>query len=170
LTLLLTTLIIIILVAFSLILVASFSDPLTTQNASKCYPETQSNLIAIAYSLLLILEIELVILTVISAIRKHWQTKSLLARTLIQHKFFYFACGLASSIINVVTLAILKYGYNGMFVYAQFVLHSVLATRMHRKLWMTDTRERDEMVTITGQMSDLRFQSPRLTVSVALYP
>ncbi|EIW84782.1 hypothetical protein CONPUDRAFT_69784 [Coniophora puteana RWD-64-598 SS2] len=84
-------------IVIALILLFCISSPsFTPQNALGCYTEKESYLVAVAYSLLLALEIaiglleELVVFTATSAIWKHRQTKGLLALTLIQHNFFYF--------------------------------------------------------------------------------
>ncbi|EIW86210.1 hypothetical protein CONPUDRAFT_148306 [Coniophora puteana RWD-64-598 SS2] len=79
-----------------------------------CFMLKQGNLFAVTFALLIVFELELVTLTVIRVIKVHQYARGDLARTLIQHNVFYFVCGLFFSILNIITVVSLKYGYSGM--------------------------------------------------------
>jgi len=56
-----------------------------------CFPEKQGNYIVLIFGLSLILDLELAVLTAISAFGKYKHARGILVRILIQHNFFYFA-------------------------------------------------------------------------------
>lgn len=58
-----------------------------------------------------------------------------LVRVLVRHNIFYFACGLLFSTVVVVAVVALPAPYGDSASDLQFVIHGILATRMHRELY-----------------------------------
>ncbi|KAG2145361.1 uncharacterized protein EDB93DRAFT_517545 [Suillus bovinus] len=56
-------------------------------------------------------------------------------RVLVQHNIFYFLCGVASSGILIIAIAIFPASYSDLVSSIQITVHAALVTRMHRTLW-----------------------------------
>ncbi|OAX38985.1 hypothetical protein K503DRAFT_119287 [Rhizopogon vinicolor AM-OR11-026] len=100
-----------------------------------CYQSSGSASLFVPFLLLFVLELMLISLTLTCALRS-WRTHpSRLYVVLLKHNVFYYACGLVFSALNVLTSLLLEYAYSGMFNDFQIVIHAILATRMHLRLW-----------------------------------
>ncbi|OJA13736.1 hypothetical protein AZE42_02955 [Rhizopogon vesiculosus] len=85
-----------------------------------------------------------------------------LVRILIRHNVFYFTCGLFFSTLLMAIILIVPAAYFDIASELQIVLHVILATRMHRKLWKAATdRETDHL----GMVSIVVFASPLSVLS-----
>ncbi|KAG2075382.1 hypothetical protein BDR04DRAFT_1091564 [Suillus decipiens] len=107
-----------------------------------CYQSSGSVRLFVPFLLLFGLELMLISLTLTCAIRNWRTTDSRLYVVILKHNVFYYICGLFFSIINVLTSLLFDYAYSGMFQDFQFIIHAILATRMHLHLWHAD-RDRD---------------------------
>ncbi|KAG1857929.1 hypothetical protein C8R48DRAFT_271093 [Suillus tomentosus] len=103
-----------------------------------CYQSSGSARLFVPFLLLFGLELMLISLTLTCAIR-NWRTNnSSLYVVILKHNVLYYACGLFFSTVNVLTSLLLDYAYSGMFQDFQFIIHAILATRMHLHLWHAD--------------------------------
>lgn len=106
---------------------------------ASCYDSKQGRIVILAYALLVIAEIE----TLSFMLYHSWKLyteyrKDLpLVRVLVRHNIFYFACGLLFSTVVVVAVVALPAPYGDPASDLQFVIHGILATRMHRELYNT---------------------------------
>ncbi|KAG2156950.1 uncharacterized protein EDB93DRAFT_1247129 [Suillus bovinus] len=92
----------------------------------------------VALLALLMLELVLVILTAIRAVKNYRPTPTPLLTLLLTHHLFYYGCGLLFSTINVLCVALFKYEYAAIFFSPQIIAHALLATRMHYRLWESE--------------------------------
>ncbi|EIW86198.1 hypothetical protein CONPUDRAFT_140867 [Coniophora puteana RWD-64-598 SS2] len=115
---------------------------------------------SIPYILLIAFEIELIILNIVQGYRVRRETKGRLFGILLQHNLFYFTCGLLFSILNVAIALTTQYGYSTMFENLQVIIHAILATRMHRMLWI-----RNE-----NRSSHSRWQDSTTVVNIEMLP
>ncbi|KAG1831260.1 hypothetical protein EV424DRAFT_1641213 [Suillus variegatus] len=103
-----------------------------------CYQSSGSARLFVPFLLLFGLELMLISLTLTCAIR-NWRTNNgSLYVVILKHNVLYYACGLFFSTVNVLTSLLLDYAYSGMFQDFQFIIHAILATRMHLHLWHAD--------------------------------
>ncbi|KAG1834644.1 hypothetical protein DFJ58DRAFT_917973 [Suillus subalutaceus] len=106
---------------------------------TSCYDGTRGHIIILAYALLVVAEIEILSLMLYHSwkyYRQHGNDMPLV-RVLVKHNIFYFACGLVFSTAVVVVVVILPASYIDAVPELQFVIHGILATRMHRELYNT---------------------------------
>ncbi|KAG2147681.1 hypothetical protein DEU56DRAFT_133945 [Suillus clintonianus] len=103
-----------------------------------CYQSSGSAGLFVPFLLLFGLELMLISLTLTCAVRNWRTTHNRLYVVLLKHNVFYYACGLFFSAVNVLTSLLLDYAYSGMFQDFQFIIHAILATRMHLHLWHAD--------------------------------
>ncbi|KAG1830485.1 hypothetical protein F4604DRAFT_1866788, partial [Suillus subluteus] len=125
---------------------------------TSCYDGTRGHIIILAYALLVIVEIEILSFMLYHSwkyYRQHGNDMPLV-RVLIKHNIFYFACGLVFSTAVVVVVVILP-----------FVIHGILATRMHRELY--DTAHPIEE-TSTGNVSLPLVFAPALSENLEMQP
>ncbi|KAJ8582589.1 hypothetical protein M405DRAFT_558204 [Rhizopogon salebrosus TDB-379] len=109
-------------------------------NITSCYNVSESKVIVVAYVLLVVGELEILLFTVYRSIN-HYQSlggDNPLLKILIQHNIFYFACGLAFSLTVILTLGFLPDVYGDMTSNLQVMIHALLVTRMHLRLWKSD--------------------------------
>ncbi|KAG2126695.1 hypothetical protein BD769DRAFT_1461541 [Suillus cothurnatus] len=107
-----------------------------------CYQSSGSVRLFVPFLLLFGLELMLISLTLTCAVRNWCTTDSRLYVVILKHNLLYYACGLFFSTVNVLTSLLLDYAYSGMFQDFQFIIHAMLATRMHLHMWHAD-RNRD---------------------------
>ncbi|KAG2145341.1 uncharacterized protein EDB93DRAFT_1151815 [Suillus bovinus] len=100
-----------------------------------CYQSSGSTGLFVPFLLLFGLELMLISLTLTCAIRNWRETENRFYIVILKHNVLYYACGLFFSTVNVVTSLLLDYAYSGMFQDFQFIIHAILATRMHLHLW-----------------------------------
>ncbi|KAG1821042.1 uncharacterized protein BJ212DRAFT_1337064 [Suillus subaureus] len=103
-----------------------------------CYQSSGSVRLFVPFLLLFGLELMLISLTLTCAIRNWCATNNRLYVVVLKHNVLYYACGLFFSTINILTSLLLDYAYSGMFQDFQFIIHAILATRMHLHLWHAD--------------------------------
>ncbi|KAG1887381.1 hypothetical protein F4604DRAFT_1900253 [Suillus subluteus] len=106
---------------------------------ASCYSSKQSHIVIVAYGLLVIVEIEILSFMLYQSwklYREHGNDLPLV-RVLVRHNMFYFACGLLFSTMAVVAAVALLASYADAVSDLQFVIHGILATRMHRELYNT---------------------------------
>ncbi|KAG2126737.1 hypothetical protein BD769DRAFT_1776075 [Suillus cothurnatus] len=107
-----------------------------------CYGSKQSRVVIVAYVLLVVGEIEILTFMLFHSwrfYREHGNDVPLV-RVLVTHNIFYFACGLVFSTISVVSVVAFPASYETAASNLQFVIHGILVTRMHRKLYNTAHR------------------------------
>ncbi|KAG1734167.1 hypothetical protein EDB19DRAFT_1174871 [Suillus lakei] len=119
-----------------------------------CYQSSGSMRLFVPYLLLFGLELMIISLTLTCAIRNWRTTNNRLYVVILKHNVFYYACGLFFSAVNVLTSLLLDYAYSGMFQDFQFIIHAILATRMHLHLWHVD-RNGDPSIFTSIALSDL---------------
>ncbi|KAG1821077.1 uncharacterized protein BJ212DRAFT_1337268 [Suillus subaureus] len=109
---------------------------------ASCFDSEESGLVIAAYSLLILAELQIVFFSLYKATKsfRNWGRKNRLLEILIQHNIFYFACGLCSSVIVILTTALLQASYGNLMASAQVVFHALLVTKMHLNLWESDRR------------------------------
>ncbi|KAG0708219.1 hypothetical protein DFH29DRAFT_893669 [Suillus ampliporus] len=122
-----------------------------------CYQSSGSVRLFVPFLLLFGLELMLISLTLTCAIRSWRTTNNRLYVVLLKHNVFYYACGLFFSTVNVLTSLLLEYAYSGMFEDFQFIIHAILATRMHLHLWHLDRNRhnRDSSILSSFPLSSL---------------
>ncbi|KAG1769276.1 hypothetical protein EV702DRAFT_1141815 [Suillus placidus] len=103
-----------------------------------CYQIVSSVQLFIPFVLYFALELGLMALTLIPAIKSWRTTNNHLYVVLLKHNISYYACGLLLSIANIFTSLLLHYAYHGMLHDLQFIILAILATSMHRHLWQMD--------------------------------
>ncbi|KAJ8585982.1 hypothetical protein M405DRAFT_883532 [Rhizopogon salebrosus TDB-379] len=92
-----------------------------------CYQSSGSTMLFVPFLLLLVLELMLISLTLVCAIRNWRSNPSPLYAVLLKHNVFYYVCGLFFSSVNVLTSLLLNYAYSGMF--EEYVSHQSLRER-----------------------------------------
>ncbi|KAG2357617.1 hypothetical protein BDR07DRAFT_1612419 [Suillus spraguei] len=120
-----------------------------------CYQSSTSLRLFIPFLLLSAFEMALMILTLIRAIQ-NWQIyPSHLYGALVKHNIFYYMCGFAFSVANILTSLLLHYSYNDILHIFQFMILAMLATRMHLYLWQMNQRACGSDVLARFRMSDI---------------
>ncbi|KAG1743068.1 hypothetical protein EDB19DRAFT_583615 [Suillus lakei] len=106
---------------------------------ASCYSSKQGRVVILAYVLLVIGEIETLSLMLYHSWKLYRENGNSfpLVRVLVRHNIFYFACGLLFSTTVVVVEFTLPASYADVASDLQFVIHGILATRMHRELYNT---------------------------------
>ncbi|KAG2035821.1 hypothetical protein BDR03DRAFT_511077 [Suillus americanus] len=109
------------------------------QKVASCYASKQSHIVIVAYSFLVIVEIEILSFMLYHSWRLYREHGNdiPLVRILVRHNMFYFACGLSFSAMAVVVVVTLPASYSDAVSELQFMIHGILATRMHRELYNT---------------------------------
>jgi hypothetical protein len=106
---------------------------------ASCYDSMQSRIVIVAYGFLVIGEIEILSFMLFRSwklYREHGNDLPLV-RVLVRHNISYFACGLVFSTTAVVAVVAIPASYGDVASNLQFVIHGILATRMHRELYNT---------------------------------
>lgn len=106
---------------------------------ASCYDSKQSRIVIVAYVLLVIAEIEILSFMLYHSwnhYKEHGNDMPLV-QVLVKHNTSYFACGLLFSTATVVAVVALPASYGDAISDLQFVIHGILATRMHRELYNT---------------------------------
>ncbi|KAG1847648.1 hypothetical protein DFJ58DRAFT_797256 [Suillus subalutaceus] len=96
----------------------------------------------VAFLALLTLELILVIFTAIRAVKNYRSTSRPLLTLLLTHHMFYYGCGFLFSIINVLCVALFEYEYAAVLFNPQIMMHAILTTRMHYRLWESEDARR----------------------------
>lgn len=106
---------------------------------ASCYDSKQGRIVILAYALLVIAEIEILSFMLYHSWKLYTEYRKdmPLVRVLVRHNIFYFACGLFFSTVVVVAVVTLPAPYGDPASDLQFVIHGILATRMHRELYNT---------------------------------
>ncbi|KAG1770954.1 hypothetical protein EDD22DRAFT_10667 [Suillus occidentalis] len=79
---------------------------------------------------------EILCLTLYRAIANYRRERGAnVLRVLVQHNIFYFVCGVASSVVLIVVIAMFPASYSDLVSSIQITVHAALVTRMHRALW-----------------------------------
>ncbi|KAG2369113.1 hypothetical protein BDR07DRAFT_1371682 [Suillus spraguei] len=109
---------------------------------ASCYKSKDGRIVIVAYVLLVIGEIETLSLMLYHSWKLYRSEYDLpLVRVLVRHDIFHFTCGfLFSTMVVIVTVVIpiwLQASYGDAASELQFVMHGILATRMHRELYST---------------------------------
>ncbi|EIW86184.1 hypothetical protein CONPUDRAFT_161003 [Coniophora puteana RWD-64-598 SS2] len=123
--------------------------PMTVLNLPRssvtgCFVVTPGASLAVTFAFLIALELELVTLNVTRAVFSRRETRGRLLETLVRHNIFYYACGLVFSVANVLMAVSTNYGGVFMLDDLQVYIHAIMATRMHRMLWIDSEHERFE--------------------------
>ncbi|KAG1836168.1 hypothetical protein DFJ58DRAFT_847111 [Suillus subalutaceus] len=110
---------------------------LTLAVAPGCYSDTSvsGDFILAPYIFLLLLEIEIVGLTLYRMIRHYRATRCRLLTLLAQYSVGYIVTGLLFTIVNIVTNCIVPGDYGPTLEGSQIVAQGLLATRMQLDLW-----------------------------------
>ncbi|KAG2122788.1 hypothetical protein DEU56DRAFT_69884 [Suillus clintonianus] len=108
-------------------------------NVASCYSSEQGHIIILAYSLLIIIETEILGFTLYHSwkLYREYGNTMPLVRVLVRHNIVYFACGLLLSTTVMVIMLTLPAPYGDAASSLQFMMHGILATRMHRELYNT---------------------------------
>lgn len=137
----------IILVPLAVILTLGNSFSTITQSpipqVASCYDSEQGRIVVFAYVLLVIGEIEILAFMLYHSWKLYrWEYGNdlPLVRVLVRHNISYFICGLLSSIMVVAIMFTLPASYGDVASESQFMIHGILATRMHRELYNTAHR------------------------------
>ncbi|KAG2152578.1 uncharacterized protein EDB93DRAFT_253220 [Suillus bovinus] len=96
-----------------------------------CYTLSHDTTAAYDWSLLVVFDLEIIVLTMIRVYWEYRERRYLLLDILLQHNIFYFGTGLALSVINLLLIARLPFNSSNMFATFQVVMHTILVTRMH---------------------------------------
>ncbi|KAG2122789.1 hypothetical protein DEU56DRAFT_831354 [Suillus clintonianus] len=106
---------------------------------ASCYSSEQGHIISLAYGLLIVVEIEIIGFMLYHSwkLYREYGNTMPLVRVLVRHNIVYFACGLLLSTTVMVIMLTLPAPYGEAASSLQFVMHEVLATRMHRELYNT---------------------------------
>jgi len=111
--------------------------PVTISGSSwiACLPPHRNKLCVIIIGTIFLLDLELLVLTLYRTMAYFRRQRLRLVEILIHHNVFYLACALAIAVVNM-TLILTLYN-NFMPSIVQGVFNSIVATRMHRRLWTT---------------------------------
>ncbi|KAJ8595190.1 hypothetical protein M405DRAFT_929690 [Rhizopogon salebrosus TDB-379] len=138
---------------------SSISSQSPIPEITSCYTSKTGHIVFVAYILLVIGETEILGFMLYHSwilYREHERIIHLV-QILIRHNIFYFACGLFSSSLVVVILFTAPAKYYDVASDLQIVLHTILATRMHRELWRAATHQEDSSL---GGVSVVAFARP----------
>ncbi|OJA19888.1 hypothetical protein AZE42_09748 [Rhizopogon vesiculosus] len=129
---------------------------------TSCYISEEGRVVIIAYILLVSVKTEILGIMLYHAWKLYGELRHEipLVQILIRQNIFYFACGSFFSILLVVILFTVPAVYYDVAADLQVVLHVILATRMHRKLWNAATDREANPLGIgsdifAGPLSDL---------------
>jgi len=132
-----------------------------------CFYSSQGNYYIVMFVAFILLEVEIMVLTVLRAYLNRRQRTLARGRVkavpfgssgaghniedlLISRNLFYVFVSLSFTIVNLVTCVALPDAYSGLLEDPQFVMNVVLATRMHRSLWATNEKRAMADCTYTG--------------------
>ncbi|KAG1739519.1 hypothetical protein EDB19DRAFT_834346 [Suillus lakei] len=127
--------------SISISFAATTTAPFATSEVpgiSGCFQIVGSIQLFVPFLLFFAVELGLMTLTLIRAIKSWRTTNNRLYVVLLKHNLSYYACGLLFSVANIFTSLLLHYAYHGMLHDFQFVILAILATSMHRHLWQMD--------------------------------
>lgn len=137
-----------------------------------CFKTGETSAVLYVYVLMLIAELEILCLTLYQAIARYRRERSAnVLRVLVQHNIFYFLCGVGSSGVLIVAIAIFPPSYSDLVSSIQITVHATLVTRMHRALWKynTDYAHPDDFsLTTFSAPSPLRSRTVQSAVSYYL--
>ncbi|KAG1803483.1 uncharacterized protein BJ212DRAFT_956211 [Suillus subaureus] len=102
-----------------------------------CYSLAYNKMAAFPWTLLVIFELEIIVLTMIRVYWAYRERECLLLDILLQHNIFYFGTGLALSVMNIITIEWLPFTASDMFGTFQIVMHTIVVTRMHLQFCST---------------------------------
>ncbi|KAG1738369.1 uncharacterized protein EDB91DRAFT_456337 [Suillus paluster] len=104
---------------------------------SGCSKIGETTAILFVYVLLVVAELEILCLTLYRAISnyQHERGSSNVLGVLVEHNIFYFVCGVVSSAVLIVAIAIFPASYSDLASSIQITAHAMLVTRMHQALW-----------------------------------
>ncbi|KAG1738728.1 hypothetical protein EDB19DRAFT_880450 [Suillus lakei] len=119
--------------------------------------DSQQPLVA-GYILLVVLEIEVLVLSVYRATKLYRASRGALLVLLVQHNVGYFAACLALNGINMISAVGVATHDNAMIEVTQIILQGLLATRMQIDLWKSASRRSDSP---TDDMSLMEFAERR---------
>jgi len=121
-----------------------------------CYRTSSSVQLYLPFILLFVLQLGLVSLTLIRAIRNWRSTRYPLYAALVKHNIFYYACGLLFSALNIlVPLIFPDSPYHSFLEDFEVFILAILATRMHLRLWHIDNTEHDYDALVYISMSNM---------------
>ncbi|KAG1874590.1 hypothetical protein DFJ58DRAFT_318025 [Suillus subalutaceus] len=106
-----------------------------------CYQPSGSIGFFLPFILLSVLQLGLISLTLIRALRTWRVSNNYLSAVLLKHNIFYYACGFLCSMMNVLASMLLHDAYKAMFQDFQFIILAILATDMHLHLWHKDRHQ-----------------------------
>jgi len=126
---------------------------------TSCYTSSMGRVVVVAYIILVIGETEILGFMLYHSWILHKECERIipLVQILIRHNVFYFTCGLFSSTLVVVTLFTAPATYYNVASELQIVVHTILATRMHRELWSAATHQETSSL---GDVSLVVFTRP----------
>ncbi|KAG2123078.1 hypothetical protein DEU56DRAFT_65296 [Suillus clintonianus] len=105
-----------------------------------CYrTSTSFNLNAIQFLLLFAFQLGLVCLTLLRVIQSWQTTNGPLYAILVKHNIFWYASGLFLSAMNIlISIMFTHSAYHSLIEDFEFVVLTILATRMHLHVWQMD--------------------------------
>ncbi|KAG0702950.1 hypothetical protein DFH29DRAFT_468718 [Suillus ampliporus] len=105
-----------------------------------CFDYGEDSVVLAAYSLLILAEFQILFFSLrrAAASFRNWGHENRLLEILVQHNIFYFACGLCSSGVVILTKVLLQASYGHSMASAQVVFHALLVTKMHLRLWESE--------------------------------
>ncbi|KAJ8584522.1 hypothetical protein M405DRAFT_936563 [Rhizopogon salebrosus TDB-379] len=126
---------------------------------TSCYISKTGHVVIVAYIILVIGETKILGLMLYHSWILYRDPERIipLARILVRHNVFYFTCGLFSSALVVVIMFTTPATYYNVASDVQIVLHTILATRMHRELWRAATYQEASSL---GDISVIVFSRP----------
>ncbi|KAJ8595580.1 hypothetical protein M405DRAFT_806896 [Rhizopogon salebrosus TDB-379] len=104
--------------------------------------DSQQPLVA-GYILLVVLEIEVLVLSVYKALKTYRESRGRLVALLLQHNIGYFAACLALNGVNMISAVGVATHDNAMMEVSQIIMQGLLATRMQIHLWKSDHERSD---------------------------
>lgn len=126
-----------------------------------CYSLAYNKMAAYPWTLLVVFELEIIVLTMIRVYWAYRERECLLLDILLQHNIFYFGTGLALSVINILTIECLPFTSSDMFGTFQIVMHTIIVTRMHLRLYSTSPvcDSSEPGTTSFSQLTDVELQT-----------
>lgn len=101
-----------------------------------CSKTGETSAVLYVYVLMVIAELEILCLTLYRAIANYRRERGAnVLRILVQHNVFYFMCGVGSSVVLIIAIAVFPASYSDLVSSIQITIHAALVTRMHRALW-----------------------------------
>ncbi|EIW86180.1 hypothetical protein CONPUDRAFT_160999 [Coniophora puteana RWD-64-598 SS2] len=123
---------------------------LPRSSVTGCAIVTSRVSLALTYSFLIALEMELITLNAMRGIRVRRETRARLIEVLVRHNVLYYVCGLVFTITNVIMGVVENYGDVEIFQDLQIYIHAILSTRMHRMLWFNSEHDSDGLDVTTA--------------------